>query len=96
MLKVEFQYVNKCPRVKEMAKNIDVAFAQIDFEVEFIENVINDNNNFIEGLVCPTLLIDGRDLVGKLKCDQNKPYCRNYINGITTAEEIKKFIEYSY
>lgn len=96
MLLIEFHYVVKCPKVNEMAVNIKNAISQLDFEVEYIEK--NLNAEYIDGKTfgCPSLLVNGRDLIGKVKCEIDGPLCRVYPNGIPFSKEIKKFIAYSY
>lgn len=96
MIKVEFQYVNKCPKVSEMAANIKDAITELDFEIEYVEKILDgeDKNNKSYG--CPSLLVNGRDLIGKIKCEIEGPLCRVYPKGLPTAEEIKKFIIYNY
>jgi hypothetical protein len=95
MLKIEFQYVSKCPRVKEMTSNIKTAISQLDFELEYVENVLDEEHKDGRGFGCPSLVVNGRDLMGKVKCEIDGPLCRVYPKGIPTAEEIKKFIVYS-
>lgn len=95
-VKIEFYFAKNCPRVNEMLNNIEESISAIDFEVEYIKNIIDENNEGSFGLGCPTLLVNGRDLVGKMKCDGSHLYCRTYPLGIPSVEEIKKFIINSY
>ncbi|MBK7105007.1 MAG: DUF2703 domain-containing protein [Ignavibacteriae bacterium] len=96
MLTVEFQYVSKCPRVKEMASNIKTAISQLDFELEYVENVLDEEHMNVKGFGCPSLLVNGRDLMGKVKCEIEGPLCRVYPKGMPSADEIKKFIICNY
>jgi hypothetical protein len=95
-LKVEFQYVNKCPIVGEMAVNIKSAVSELDFEIEFVEIILDGEDKNIKSFGCPSLLVNGRDLMGKVKCQIDGPFCRVYPKGMPTVEEIKNFIIYSY
>jgi len=96
MLKVEVQFVSKCPLAAEMISNVKTAISKLDFDVDYVETAFNngDEKENIRG--CPTLLVDGRDYEGKIKFDKKKPFCREYRNGLPTAEEIQKFIMYNY
>lgn len=96
MLTLEFQYVAKCPIVEEMAQNINRALAQLNFEVKFSEKVLIEYSDKIESRGCPTLLVNGRDLQGVVKCDMSKPFCRIYKDGIPSVEQIKNFINWNY
>lgn len=95
-VKIEFYYVNNCPRVNEMSENIIKSISKLDFEVEYIKHAIDDKfkDDFEYG--CPTLLVNGRDLIGKMKCDRLDSYCRIYPQGIPSEEVIMNFIINSY
>lgn len=93
--KIEFQSLSKCPRVKEMASNISCALSQLDFEIEYAEKKLDEDGQDGKGFGCPSLIVNGRDLMGKVKCEIKGPLCRVYPNGIPTVDDIKKFIIYS-
>ena len=96
MLEVEVQYLEECPVAKEMMENVKSAIIMLDFEVEFIKTKINHDHDSDKSRGCPTLLVNGRDYEGKIKFDKNKPFCREYRNGLPSIDEIKKFIQLNY
>lgn len=96
MLKVEFCYVSNCPVVTQMRSNIKEAVSGLDFEVNYSEKILDKQKAIESSRGCPTLLVNGRDLVGIVKCKEDSSFCRNYQSGIPTAEEIKNFINWNY
>lgn len=95
-VKIEFYYVNNCPRVNEMSENIESSISKLDFEVEYITQEIDDKSKDDFEYGCPTLLVNGRDLIGKIKCDMKDSFCRTYPQGIPSEEVIRNFIINSY
>ncbi len=96
MQKVEFQYVSKCPIVTEMERNLKSAISGLKFNIEYSERILVNNEKIQNTRGCPTLLVNGRDLIGAVECKVNKAFCRTYNNGIPTVEELKQFIELNY
>lgn len=77
--------MSECSIVNDMIDNIKSAIMILDFEVYFIKsNIEHDKNKY---LGCPKLLVDGRDFEDTAKYEKCKPFCREYKNGIPTAEE---------
>lgn len=96
MLQIEFQYVSKCPIVKKMEANIKKALSEFEFDADYIEKILVNTEEEVKTRGCPTLLVNGRDLIGMVECNAKRSYCRSYSNGIPTVEEIKTFILYNY
>ncbi len=93
MLKIEFQYVSKCPIVKEMEANIKTALSEIEYDTEYFEKILVNTEEDIKTRGSHTLLVNGRDLIGKVECGAKHTFCRSYNDGIPTVEEIKKFMQ---
>lgn len=96
MLKVEFQFVSKCPIVKEMERNLKSAISDYEFKLDYSERILVNDDKTQKTRGCPTLLVIGRDLIGAVECNVKKAFCRTYNNGIPTVEELKRFIELNY
>jgi hypothetical protein len=96
MLTIEVQYLSECPLVNELLKNVNAAISKLDFKVDYLKTEIDKNEDPEIFRGCPTLLVDGRDYVGKVKYEKCKPFCREYKNVIPTVEEIKTFILCNY
>jgi protein-disulfide isomerase len=87
---LELQYFDDCPNVPIMYQNATDAMDSLDFDIE-LKNIIVADNAKAERIGfrgSPTLLINGQDLLDMPKPENPSLSCRNYPNGIPTAEDI--------
>ncbi|MGK9477998.1 DUF2703 domain-containing protein [Melioribacter sp. OK-6-Me] len=93
-IKIEFQYFEHCPNHKTMRQNIIEAIKGIEDNIEFIEIKVEDEDTArrVSFRGSPTVLINGKDLIGMPPPDDPKLSCRFYPGGIPSSEKIRKMI----
>lgn len=93
-IKIEFQYFEDCPNHKALHQYLIEAIKGIENQVELTEVKVEDEETArrVSFRGSPTILINGKDLIGMPPPDAPKLSCRFYPGGIPFPKEIKKKI----
>ena len=94
-IKIEFQHFHGCPNGPKLLKNLLEAMKGYEEFIDYQEVIIDTNELARKAgfLGSPTILINGKDLMGLKPILNASLSCRFYINGLPTIEFIREIIE---
>jgi hypothetical protein len=96
-VRVDLQYVDDCPKFSKLRENLAQAVRGIEDHVEVSETNVLDEATAAEVMFrgSPTLLINGKDVVGMPAPNTPSLSCRIYQDGLPSAELIRWKIDHA-
>jgi hypothetical protein len=93
-VKLEFQYFEGCPNHLKMQDNLFEAIKGLEDKIEIEKVLVEDEVTAMQVKFrgSPTLLIDGKDLLGMPAPENPTLACRYYSKGILSSLEIRDAI----